>query len=78
LNGQYYIGFGARTGKSAIAAAGCNSKFTDFFINFVKKKRRLSLPSDILMWEWFKWGEMSCNCQRNFTLSLEEEKTPEE
>jgi len=50
LNGQYYIGFGARTGKSAIAAAGRISNFTDFFINFVKEKRRLSLPRDILMW----------------------------
>jgi len=50
LNGQYYIGFGARTGKSAIAASGRISNFTDFFINFVKEKRRLSLPRDILMW----------------------------
>jgi hypothetical protein len=32
MSGQIYIGFGTKAGKSAIAASGNNSKFTDFFI----------------------------------------------
>jgi hypothetical protein len=69
MRGQCYIGFGTKSEKLAIAPAGSNSAFTDFFIKFVNKKGRLDLPGDILMWEWLNWGEYLCTCQRNFRLA---------